>query len=249
MRTTTRQVYLDLAAKLTGRCAAGRRWGSGRHTRLERVDDHTVGVRLHETLVATVTEGGKLTVDTGGWRTVTTKERINEILHRVGLGVYARKGEWFWNDFRGTGEVEVGAAFTEGDYVDARGRLHTQAKPKDLKAHATLRKRILAYAKLAAAALPLKPPGNGDCWDCHLQTQEGKSLGDATKSDHLKLHLDEGYIVPSLVFRALREAGNGDLILAAAFGQENAAGFLPLARERVRRSVARYMYRRFGMAS
>jgi hypothetical protein len=53
-------------------------------------------VRLHNTLVAKRAPDGAITLDSGGFRTVTTKRRINEALRawRSDWVVYQRKGEW-----------------------------------------------------------------------------------------------------------------------------------------------------------
>jgi len=54
--------------------------GRGNNTRLHRVDDDgtpAYAVRYHATNVVVIEEGDIYTLNTGGWQTVTTKERIN----------------------------------------------------------------------------------------------------------------------------------------------------------------------------
>ena len=52
-------------------------------------------------------------------------------------------------------------------------------------------------------------PNNGDCWYCLMTTdKDKKTLGDAFgDTSHLISHLEEGYVVGSLLVNAMREAG------------------------------------------
>src|SRR5439155_16066680 len=47
--------------------------------------DGTVAVRYHRTDVATLHPDGTVTLRTGGWRTVTTRRRINQALRYFGV--------------------------------------------------------------------------------------------------------------------------------------------------------------------
>ena len=64
-----------------------------------------IAVRLHATDVVTYTQPGWLILNSGGYRTVTTKERINAFLP-IGYGVFAKDFVWFvriglWSDDNG----------------------------------------------------------------------------------------------------------------------------------------------------
>ena len=52
----------------------------------------------------------KITLDSGGWRTKTTKNRMNQASNQFGLGfqVYQSKGEWFVSTKDGEMEFEDG---------------------------------------------------------------------------------------------------------------------------------------------
>lgn len=57
-----------------------------------------IGVRLHSTYIVRFYKDGAVTLHTGGYRTVTTKERINQFI----LGrVYQKAHEWFFVVNRG----------------------------------------------------------------------------------------------------------------------------------------------------
>lgn len=63
------------------------------NTYLERRDDLTIAVKLHATDVVTFTPEGTM-LNTGGWFTSTTKDRINSYSP---LKVYSEKGVWYVN--------------------------------------------------------------------------------------------------------------------------------------------------------
>ena len=62
-----------------------------------RMEQGKTIVRYHSTDVVTVYPNGNVKLDTGGWRTATTKVRMNQASAQFGLGfrVYADKGEWY----------------------------------------------------------------------------------------------------------------------------------------------------------
>lgn len=66
-------------------------------TSIERKNGGLVSVRYHSTEVVRVAADGTVTLNTGGWRTVTTKARMNQAANEFGLpySVYQEKGDWF----------------------------------------------------------------------------------------------------------------------------------------------------------
>lgn len=83
------------------------------NTYLERIDPDTFGVRLHNTYVVEIHRDGTYTLDSGGWYTVTTKDRINRYSP---ARVYQRNFGWYFAQ-AGDGRVE----FENGIRVDASG--------------------------------------------------------------------------------------------------------------------------------
>lgn len=65
----------------------------GHHTYLERTPWNGVAVRLHATHVVTFDQDGTITLNTGGWFTTTTKDRINAVLPQR-YRVSSHKGTW-----------------------------------------------------------------------------------------------------------------------------------------------------------
>ncbi len=69
----------------------------GNNTRLE-VSEGIKRVTLHYTTIATITDNS-ITLNAGGWHTVTTKQRINIVLAQYGIDkrIVQRKKVWYIN--------------------------------------------------------------------------------------------------------------------------------------------------------
>lgn len=80
--------YAEADALLTGRCKNSRKLGN--NTYLERL---AIGhaIRLHNTTVVLFSANGSVTLNSGGWKTVTTKDRMN----KAGVRVYQEKFVWY----------------------------------------------------------------------------------------------------------------------------------------------------------
>jgi len=83
-------LYSDLQAKLGNR--AQRKIGNNTYLR-SRGDD--LIVRLHNTDILIAHHDGFVTLNSGGYRTVTTKARISEYLQGTGYHVYQDKKVWY----------------------------------------------------------------------------------------------------------------------------------------------------------
>jgi hypothetical protein len=70
--------YQQAAAQLIGRCRDRRKLANNTH--LVRRDTDEIAVRLHATDVLTFFADGRIRVNTGGYHTVTTVDRINAFL-------------------------------------------------------------------------------------------------------------------------------------------------------------------------
>lgn len=99
------------------------------------VQTESVALRLHSTDILTFNRDGSVTATSGGWKTVTTKDRLNSYLPH-GWRVYQDKGVWYWSRrILDTSDPEggckpapgSGTPFTDGDRIGPRGALLAQA--------------------------------------------------------------------------------------------------------------------------
>jgi hypothetical protein len=81
----------------------------GNNTYVERIDADTFGVMYHSTYVVRVHRNGTWTLKTGGWQTVTTKERMND---NSPARIFQRKHVWY---------LAEGVVFTDGVTIGANG--------------------------------------------------------------------------------------------------------------------------------
>ncbi len=64
----------------------------GNNTYAEILPDGSVGIMLHSTYVVKIHPDNSATLNTGGWYSATTKDRINQYSP---VRVYQRKGQWY----------------------------------------------------------------------------------------------------------------------------------------------------------
>jgi hypothetical protein len=69
---------------------------SKNNTKVSHNADGSIAVRLHNTNVVTI-ENGTITLDSGGWKTVTTKARMNQVANELNLPyrVFQEDHSWF----------------------------------------------------------------------------------------------------------------------------------------------------------
>jgi len=184
------------------------------NTRLFRRSDSMIALRLHDTDVVEYHADGSLRLFTGGWTTVTTKDRINQALSNR-AGVWSRKGRWYIGtraaDGWGYGE---GVPFDEGITVLADGTVVADPEVAERVAledrrNADMRravKRFVDGITPEQVVTALENPG-GDCWGCMMVAEDGSyPMGE----DCLAQHVQEGYFHAHLLLRALRAKGYRD---------------------------------------
>lgn len=197
------------------------------NTRLFKRGDDAYAVKLHDTDVVTIHEDGTYTYNSGGWQTLTTKERINRYSP---LRLYQERGIWKVADgawMRWEGDVFNGKAvdlkptvyqFEDGMRSDADG-IPIDAKVFDAETEKLKRKfdrQVSKYIKafcLDAVENGLSEPNGGDCWMCLMHPTDrptGYLYGTAMGYDHFISHFEDKYYVPSMVLNAIRTRGYGN---------------------------------------
>lgn len=197
------RTYAEAAAHLLKGRDKDQRPLTGRSTILIRRDAHTIAVRYHATDVVTYHDDGRITLNSGGWRSMTTKERFGEYAPR---SVAQVKGVWYmW--YPGD---KPAALYFDGIEMDESGAL-LNAKPIEETAKLEHAKRtidrmvkryIAGFEAEARKAGALEQPSGGDCWIC---------MTSSTEAEHLLSHLEEEYFVPTLLVNAIQERGYRDV--------------------------------------
>jgi hypothetical protein len=234
------------------------------NTYLQRRDEKTIALRLHSTDVLIFTPQ-YVEYQTGGWYTVTTKQRMSNF---GPAQIGSDKGKWLLYLVSETGYSDWqsgGYIFYDGIRVTNDGRKVIKPKTAPPSSDSSeMKKRINAYVAEAVkqlnAGLPM--PSGGDCWGCHFRVNDdiprapvdSEPLG----TGHLLSHFEESYVVPSLLWNAVKESGYRypEVILGAhdngngyALGGMSTAAYDGKDRPRamsddVARALRRYLKRR-----
>lgn len=185
---------------------------------------------------------------TGGYRTYSTKERLNAYSP---VCVGQSKNIWYvsknWQD-------STTSLYYDGIEFAYDG---TQLSPiqsddtKALKQARAMKKRINAYADLCVEQVQqgIALPGNGDCFHCSMHTTNGIALGDAVHdTEHLLEHMTEEYVVPSLIYNAMKEKGYSEkqFIMFCGYDTSGSSGKhqIDFMLKRVRKCIYDYLVKR-----
>jgi hypothetical protein len=213
----------------------------------------SVAVRLHSTDVVTIAPDNSYTLNTGGWRAPTTKQRITEY---APCQIWQRKGMWYLQ------YSQREYAFADGCTLHADGTVTGAADGTAVTDAMKLRKAVAAYAKAYIAALydrKIGAPGPGDCWGCYMKAKgaDGSKAHGFMGADHIHSHVEEKYYVPSLLLRALETGASPAMkhdaaCLLALPGADQQRMFQPdggFVREQLQKAVRKYCLRELGLAS
>lgn len=153
-----------------------------------------IKIVFHKTAIITE-QNGIFTLNTDGWMTKTTKERLNNYSP---VTIWQKNSIWY-----------IGKElFYDGIQVNYKGeivsKLLNTAKVENNTAK--IKAKIKKYCDLVTKEnLPF--PDGGDCLYCQLTTN-GESLGDSFKNtEHLLSHLKEHYLHGSILVNAMMDSG------------------------------------------
>ena len=192
---------------LTGRCKDSRKVGN--NTYLQRRDNGDIAVKLHNTDVVTYKPNGDCVLNSGGWRTPTTKERIN--LYAPIRWLSQVDGVWWVTTWDG-GKF----AYDDGMVIKADGSVKGSMSEIDIdnnqKEAEKIRRQIRKFVNSITPEQVVQAWENtdGDCWLCKFGT--GGCEAD---------HLDEGYFHATLVHRAVMDCNflHPDYIMQMIYSQ------------------------------
>lgn len=241
--------YAELDARLTGRCAQSRKVAN--NTYLQRRPNGDIAVKLHRTDVVTFHADGTATLNTDGWLTVTSKARINEWLPG-GIGLSSVKGRWFltypghWDGVTNTyvPSERKAVPYSDGVVLDlvTLDVIEGAPEPTDVAAedaaNIATRKAIATYLHKTTASdiVYAFTHVNGDCWVC-----AGRLLD--ADPDHLRMHVEEQYVMYSLAFNAITERGfrYPDAIVSTIYNEAQRGQVSRFYTDSVRKYLVRHL--------
>lgn len=208
--------------KITQEARYALQGGSAMHKSNTRVENGSMFLHGHEIVKGYGTPD--YTISLCGWNTNTTRERLNGL---DGVSVTTKIGQAYLNGYKWDG-AHVNPHMFKGNISD------TDTEKRNKK-----RKAIKAYAKLYANGVPM--PSGGDCWFCALTDAGKHPLGDRTNNiEHFDSHIEDGYVVGSLLVNAMRHAGYNDMQIAVHL-------HVPQTSWNFENIVRKYLYRKLGV--
>lgn len=189
MRTTKKEMLKDTQGVISSKLI-------DRNTLKIEYANGTSAIRLHKTDIITFNKD-RVILNSGGWRTVTTKDRINKFSP---VKIYQQHGIWY---------LQTGEMFFDG--ITVRNGKPTKTKKVNLAKIERMKKQINKFvSQITKDNLPV--PSSGDCWLCSFHTEDGKTWGEVRNgnADHLAQHLKENYLHGSLLVNAMHSVGYRD---------------------------------------
>jgi len=174
----------------------------GRATHLIKNGD-SFGVKYHNTVVVTIHPDHTYTLNSDGYRTPTTKRKIEEYSP---ASIYQKNWIWYIYDSGKRFEFFDGIRFNLDGIILNPPDVDkvTEIQEKNKKLDKLITKYVKGFKELVDSG-NLEYPSGGDCWYCSMQTQEGVSMGDAFEdNNHIVSHFEEEYYVPSLLYNAIK---------------------------------------------
>lgn len=213
-------------------------------------DRMPVAVKYHDTIIAWFYNNGDVQINSGGWRTATTKGWLGEF----GVRVWSEGGTWYVHHH------DARYVFKDNMVLHADGTVSGAGTESDKVLEKKLRAQITQYAKKFSEAIAdnkIEAPSAGDCFFCYMRVSESNvPLGEANQdTEHLLSHMKEKYFVPSLLWRALEVAPCANMItkqvIAGMFQGakiEANAFYNTAAVETCRKAIRWYLLKQFGLS-
>lgn len=194
------------------------------NTYLYKRDENAYAVQLHLTDVVTIRRDGTFVLNSGGWRTPTTKERINNY---APCTIQQMGGIWYvvpaspqirqnCTNFDYRESIRGCPVFEDGIVVQADGTV-AGFRVSDTERYESAKrvidrlvtKYLKGYIKSVMDAGIISRPSGGDCWGCYMKVQ-GNPQSEAFGFSHYFEHFKDEYFVPSLFLNAfaLTKFGN-----------------------------------------
>lgn len=198
---------------------------AGKNTLDYETTDGARVIRLHETDILTFHPNGGITINTGGFNTVTTRARVNEFLPAGKGGVFTSKGVIHYHG------NEAETPFAETLHIGPRGAIRPDVKPDKL---AALRRKLDSFmAHVKRRGLPTAEESAGDPWCI------SPNVGKETALDWM----ESNYFTRTLYALALEYAGLTDSAVAYFMRDAERRGLDSRDLQRIRR----YMRAQIGL--
>lgn len=168
------------------------------NTRLFKRGDNFV-IRLHDTDIITIKPNGSFVLNSGGYKTRTTKDRLNEYSP---ANISTKNHVWSISSRNGNDlffdGIEINPLGVPINSIDSDLYLKCQRKLSRM-----IKNYIDGWINWLKKTRELRETSSEDCFYCHLSYDPTDP--DFTNINHLLSHLTEQNYVPSLLWNAILE--------------------------------------------
>lgn len=214
-----------------------------------RIENNVILIKYHNTDIVELLPEQVILHD-GGYKTFTTKERLNWYLPN-NFVINQENFNWILRNYVTQDEWQ----YKDGITISYDGIVTNAGTTDESKRIAKLNERINKYVTAYVDKLisgKMRVPDNGDCWYCHFGfTKQSDGL---LCTDHLLSHMKERYYVPSLLWNAINEFPVSiivhDMIIMLWNKDERANNewLKDITRDQIMSSLKRYMKRQLNIA-
>ncbi len=204
----------------------------------------TIALTLHGTIIVAYQEN-TWSLYAGGYFTQTTKNRMSQALP-VGIRLWSKEGRWY------VGYEDVCHTFAEGMKITKVGdnyEFSGTGQRVFLRADRKLRRRISDYSKLCSEVIPLprETVDQATCAQCNHEYSFTLSDTQGVHAGHLDSHMAQKEVPFHLLYKALNDSFVPSYCYDAVDGGRPVAIYrMNEVRKEIRRSMQRYLLKRFG---
>jgi len=198
-------------------------------------------IRLHYTDILTFKNNGEIILNSGGWNTNTTKDRLNHYLPS-NMFIYQKNFIWYLriND--------KDYLFKDNMRIKNDKVLNYKNPDKEVKKINKLKKDVDKYIKGYMQKLTnrkLDKPSESDCFYCTI-------LKEVKDKEHIKMHIKESYYVPSLIINAIKfkpisPIARETLSFYFKYHNNNIEYLKEIANRQIESSLKRYLYKELNL--
>lgn len=253
--------YESIKAKIEYNQGRGLDYAKLDNNTYSRLEKEKIIIKLHDSDIIELLPDS-IMLDSCGFKTSTTKDRLNKALSPCKMSIYQDKFIWYiaaWGDYgnKNIYQDNMTIKFNPDNYevlkIDGLGNMD------DIKRINQLKRRIDKYSDKFIKALfnnEVEKPSNGDCFYCLMrEVNSSIPIGELNNDNsHIESHMEEDYFVPSLLMRSIEifsvslmaksilyslwyESDNDKL----AWGED-------ITKDQLKSSLKRYIRRQFNIA-
>jgi len=199
-------------------------------------------IRLHNTDIIRRLPNDTIILSSGGWKTSTTKDRINSFLPYKIIQI---KGNWYIS-IEGNRELFYDGITIQRNQIISKNSI-------SLDDVLILKNRIKKYSDDFVNALDkgeISQPSKGDCFYCQFVDSETKQPIKST--DHYLSHFEESYFVPSLLIAAIEfhpvsNAAKSWIGFKLKYHSQECNYYSDIVKKQITCSLIKFLYHQFSI--